>query len=165
MGKTPSSKKGVQGMALNCIWWWGSISGDLVSVDYSFIAITSKFTLGVVILVRVTSMGQIGLFKNYSYFIGPCAKKKKLLRNYSAENECNSLTSKHKITLNRLTLFPFFSRSLWFNGYRKKWTCQSEFKSWTRLFAFHIALISLEKVWIQWFSLHLWINSRVDWAL
>ena len=28
------------------------------------------------------------------------------------------------------------------------------------LIAFHIALIPLEKVWIQLFSLHLWVNSR-----
>ena len=38
----------------------------------------------------------------------------------------------------------------WCNGYRrKKWTRRHEFKSWTRLVAFHIALIPLGKVWIQ----------------
>ena len=32
-------------------------------------------------------------------------------------------------------------------GYRRrKWTRQNEFKSWTRLIAFHIALIPLGKV-------------------
>ena len=31
--------------------------------------------------------------------------------------------------------------------------------------AFHIALISLGKVWIQLFSLQLWVNSRADWDL
>ena len=31
-----------------------------------------------------------------------------------------------------------------------------------RLIAFHIALISLGKVWIQLFSLQLWVNSRAD---
>ena len=40
-----------------------------------------------------------------------------------------------------------------------------EFKSWTRLIAFHIALMPLGKVWIQLFSLQLWINSRADWVL
>ena len=36
----------------------------------------------------------------------------------------------------------------WWNGYhRRKW--RHEFKSWTRLIAFHIALIPLGKVWIQ----------------
>ena len=30
------------------------------------------------------------------------------------------------------------------------------------LIAFHIALIPLGKVWIQLFSLQLWVNSRVD---
>ena len=43
-----------------------------------------------------------------------------------------------------------------------KWTRRLEFKSWTRLIAFHIALIPLGKVWIQLFSLQLWVNSRTD---
>ena len=35
----------------------------------------------------------------------------------------------------------------WCNCYRlRKWTRRHEFKSWTRLFAFHIALIPLGKV-------------------
>ena len=38
-------------------------------------------------------------------------------------------------------------------------------KTWTRLVAFHIALIPLGKVWIQLFSLQLWVNSRTDWFL
>ena len=51
----------------------------------------------------------------------------------------------------------------WCNGYgRRKWTRRHEFKSWTRLIAFHIALIPLGKVWIQLFSLQLWVNSRED---
>ena len=57
-------------------------------------------------------------------------------------------------------------RCLWCNGYRRsKWTQRYEFKSWTRLIAFHIALIPLGKVWIQLFSLQLWVNSRADWVL
>ena len=45
------------------------------------------------------------------------------------------------------------------NGYRRrKWTWRYEFKSWTRLIAFHIALIPSGKVWIQLFSLQ--ANSR-----
>ena len=51
----------------------------------------------------------------------------------------------------------------WCNCYRRrKWTRWHEFKSWTRLIAFHIALIPLGKVWIQLFSLQLWINSRTN---
>ena len=42
------------------------------------------------------------------------------------------------------------------------WTRRYEFNSWTRLIAFHIALIPLGKVSIQLFSLQLWINSRTD---
>ena len=52
----------------------------------------------------------------------------------------------------------------WCNGYRRrKWTRRHEFKSWTKLIAFHIALIPLGKVWIQLFSLQLWVNSWADW--
>ena len=41
-------------------------------------------------------------------------------------------------------------RCPWCNGYRRrKWTRRHEFKSWTRLIAFHIAIIPLGKVWIQ----------------
>ena len=47
----------------------------------------------------------------------------------------------------------------------RKWTRQHEFKSWTRLIAFHIALIPLGKVWIQLFSLQLWVNSKTEWVL
>ena len=51
----------------------------------------------------------------------------------------------------------------WCNGYRRrKWTRRHKFKSWTRLIAFHIALIPLGKVWIQLFSLQLWVNNRAD---
>ena len=51
----------------------------------------------------------------------------------------------------------------WYNGYRRrKWTWRHEFKSWTRLIAFHIAQIPLGKVWIQLFSLQRWVNSRAD---
>ena len=51
----------------------------------------------------------------------------------------------------------------WCNCYRRrKWTRRHEFKSWTRMIAFHIALTPLGKVWIQLFSLQLWVNSRTD---
>ena len=54
----------------------------------------------------------------------------------------------------------------WCNGCRRsKWTWRHEFKSWTGLIAFHIALLTLGKVWIQLFSLELWVNSRADWVL
>ena len=48
---------------------------------------------------------------------------------------------------------------------RRKWTRQHEFKSWMRLISFYIALIPLGKVWIQLFSLQLWVNSWADWVL
>ena len=60
-------------------------------------------------------------------------------------------------------IWLFAWRCPWCNGYRRRnWTWRHEFKSWTRLIAFHIALIPLGKVWIQLFSLQLWVNSRAD---
>ena len=53
----------------------------------------------------------------------------------------------------------------WCNGYRRrKWTWRPEFKCWTRLITFHIALIPLGKVWIQLFFIQIWVN-RTDWVL
>ena len=37
--------KGILGMTVNCIWWWGSSSGALRSVKFSFITITPGSTL------------------------------------------------------------------------------------------------------------------------
>ena len=57
-------------------------------------------------------------------------------------------------------------RCTWSNGYRRRnCTRRHEFKTRTRLIAFHITLIPLGKVWIQLFSLQLWVNSRTDWVL
>ena len=54
-------------------------------------------------------------------------------------------------------------RCPWCNGYRRRiWTRRHEFKSWTWLIAFHIALKLVGKVWIQIFSLQLYVNSRAD---
>ena len=68
----------------------------------------------------------------------------------------------HKNTASKITakFNDHLEEVLWCNGYRRrKWTRRHEFKFWTRLIAFHIALIPLGKVWIQLFSLQLWINS------
>ena len=51
------------------------------------------------------------------------------------------------------TLAPFIicQDSPWCNGYRRRiWTRRHEFKSWTWLIAFHIALIPLGKVWTKY---------------
>ena len=67
------------------------------------------------------------------------------------------------LSLSRREVPVVLGRCLWCNGYRRrKWTRQYDFKSWMRLIAFHIALIPLGKVWIQLFSLQLWVNSRKD---
>ena len=53
-------------------------------------------------------------------------------------------TKRYKV-YSRIYLWKF-RRCPWYNGYRcKKWTRQHEFKSWTRLIAFHIALIPWER--------------------
>ena len=54
---------------------------------------------------KVPFTSQIDLFKNYSYFIGPVQKKTS--NNYTkrfkqAYNECDSLTSRHEISIDRL---------------------------------------------------------------
>ena len=65
--------------------------------------------------------------------------------------------------MNRLCTFHISVSWLWCNGYRRRiWTRRHEFKSWTWLIAFHVALIPMGKVWIQLFSLQLWVNSRTD---
>ena len=57
-------------------------------------------------------------------------------------------------------------RRSWCTGYRRwKWTRPTVFKSWTRLFAFYIALIFLGKAWIKLISFHLWANCGADWTL
>ena len=66
------------GMTLNCMWQWGSTSGDLGSVEntLSFSLFSSPLWAGVVVPIRITCMGQIDMLKHYSSSIGPCAKNK-----------------------------------------------------------------------------------------
>ena len=67
-------------------------------------------------------------------------------------NDCDKLKRKK---------FIFLYQGAHNNYQHKKWTQLPKFKTWTRLFAFHITLIPLEKVGLQLFSLKLWIrNSR-----
>ena len=64
------------------------------------------------------------------------------------------------------TIIHNYNQHTWCSRYcRRKWIRRHEFKSWPRLITFHIALIPLGKVWIQLFSLQLWVNSRTDWVL
>ena len=92
------------------------------------------------------------------------------LKNNAAQKECQSMMTCYLSTYLSHSIYIHLSvdlsislwRGLWCNGYRhRKWTRRHEFKSWTRLTAFHIAL-SMGKVWIQLFSLQLWVNSRAD---
>ena len=88
-------------------------------------------------------------------------------RSYEAfvPNDSHELYHWHYPYYNGSIILPFW-RCPWCNGYRRrKWTRRHEFKSWTRLIAFLKALIPLGKVWIQLFSLQLWVNSRTDWVL
>ena len=72
--KTPS-KRGVLGMTRNCTWWWDSSSGAQESVEYSFLAVTPKYTY----LLESHLEVKIDLFKNYLYSIGLICKKKKTI--------------------------------------------------------------------------------------
>ena len=96
-----SPKSSVLGMTLNCIWWWGSSSGGLSLLP-------DQLWPRVVILVRIPSIGEIDLFKEYLYSIGSYAKKekKKLSRNFFYRKNVNLnlqwMQSRHKIILDRL---------------------------------------------------------------
>ena len=59
-------------------------------MEYLFIAITQTWSG---IPIRVPSMGQIDIFKNYSYLIEPCAQKKTLKK--QLHKKCN-----HEHTMN-----------------------------------------------------------------
>ena len=53
----------------NCIWWWGSNSGDFGDVEYPFLPLLpDPLSRGLVLTVRMLSIGQMELFKSYSYF-------------------------------------------------------------------------------------------------
>ena len=86
--------------------------------------------------------------------------------NYESNRTVQLFTTLKSFDSVQIKLLAFDSntwRCPWCNGYHcRKWTWWHEFKSWTRLIAFHIALIPLGKVWIQIFSLQLWVNSRTD---
>ena len=54
-------KRGVLGMTLNCIWWWGSNSGVWSTPSLSLLP--HPLWPGVVVPVRVQSMDQIDILK------------------------------------------------------------------------------------------------------
>ena len=108
------------------------------------------------------SMG-IGLCGSYVGEKSGVSKTDKILRN---NRRLRSVTLQLPSNHIQYCLLPIVWRCPWCNGYRRrKWTRWHEFKSWTRLIAFPIALIPLGKVWIKLFSLQLWVNTRTDWVL
>ena len=79
------------------------------------------------------------------------------------EHEGDGDTNSNWLTWNNTHTISM-RRCPWCNGYRHRiWTRRSEFNSWTRLIAFSHSTNTLGKVWIQLFSLQLWVNSRADW--
>ena len=74
-----------------------------------------------------------------------------------SEKKIRNLTGYNKIIISCLLRTPM---NVYLEALVIKWLplSEMEFKSWTRLFAFHI---HSGKVSIQQFSLQLWINSRV----
>ena len=130
-------------MTLNSIWWCGSCPGALRKVEYPFVTINPRFTL--------TSNG----YTCYGPIYGP---------NRTVQSFTKDYHQKLFETVQPWTNYLLHRTCPWCNGYsRRKWTRRHEFKSWTRLIAFHIELLPLRKIWIQLFSLQLWVNSRADW--
>ena len=54
-------------MTQNYIWSWGSSSGALGSVVYSFIAIIPRSTPTIVVPVSEPFIGEMSLLRNYLY--------------------------------------------------------------------------------------------------
>ena len=78
---------------------------------------------------------------------------------------CTGTSAKDKLfTVDRNDiLFWCFSSSIsscFWSQCRGKWNRILDFKSWTRLLAFHIVLISLGKTGIEVFSFQLWIKKQ-----
>ena len=88
-------------MMLNCIWWWGFSSGNLVSVEYSFTPRTNKYVLKlwvfnrktrnyitvckqiiimIVIIIRLELFSLVPLFNDISTFVGYLMPKLSLLK-------------------------------------------------------------------------------------
>ena len=91
-------------MKLNCIWWWGSSSGDFESVEYSFIAITSMSTLN----------------QNGNTCYGPIFKSNRCLKIILIRRDCVQKNNLNNYTkkLNMNVQWTRFSNLLASNGCR-----------------------------------------------
>ena len=126
---------------------------SLVHSHITWLTVTSFHPL--ILLKKITQIRFL-FFTSFSFHVEKChsmEKKRRLNVKYGSFScfctGCYYLRSS--------------GRCPWCNDYRRReWTRRHEFKSWTRLIAFHIALIPLGKVWIQIFSLQLRVNSRAD---
>ena len=128
------------------------VSNLILTVTNIFIAYISIFKLGPIVTCD---------FDCFLFLL-------RLRRTFVATTKWSEHTPSKKeyVSQFRALLIQLLWRCPWCNGYRRrKWTRRHEFKSSTRLIAFHIALIPLGKIWIQLFSLKLWVNSRTDWFL
>ena len=96
-------KKLVLSMTLNCIWWWGSSSVALGSVEYLYIVMTSRSTQTNNSGACLSFICRSNRSKNYLYSIRLCATKtsSQLHENINT-NERNSQTSWLIITLDGL---------------------------------------------------------------
>ena len=147
-----------KGVALYPIPWCSSYpKGSLrVTLDYGrhlyfLLLLQITYTNDGFIVMK----NQLPFFVQFGYFVW---KDIKLLELYNAKStHVKNSSSRSSIQLiagrgNKV----FFRRCPRCNVYRRrKWTRNHEVKSWTRLIAFHKALIPLGKVWIQFFSLEL----------
>ena len=133
-------------------------SGDCGSIPGRVISKTQKMVLDATLLntqhykVRIKGSGAIQGMKLWSpLYIGVVAIEKGALM--SPSTKIANFTCLGKVVASALT--PWYSsywkgslwwRCPWCNGYHhRKWTQQHKFKFWTRLIAFHIALIPWER--------------------
>ena len=92
----PTKKSDILSVTLNCFECGGSNSGDLGREQYPFIVIAPMFTL-------IRSMGQKVEFENYSYSIGPCAKKRTVCKKKKKKYRLQKKKKKKKLLRNNST--------------------------------------------------------------
>ena len=93
---------------------------------------------GVMIPFRVSTMGQIGLFKNYLYLIGPCAKK-------TIRNNCRRNVY---MNLKWMWLFFYLIQTICTQLYGFKYSYLIQIIC-TQLYGFKYSYLMLIIIWLQ----------------
>ena len=132
---------------------WNSISTNM-SLSYNYVKNRSlNFIKCCPWAMSLVITSTDANFKDSLTIIGTCSKNE--LFKSIAEKYCCLMFSHISTVLSYLwqillvNIYMISLEATWYNGYRRrKWTRWQEFKSWTRLIAFLIALILFGKVWI-----------------